>query len=317
MKKFTIAAALALLTLPAWAQEERGRPELATTEPPMLGLHWARGAQPEARTNNAGPKGAGRSPNLIYHNGPVMANTVVTPIFWGTKWQTVDSFKAKMEGLDKFYLGVGDSDYLKTNIEYSSASTQVNASITPNSGIPDYTSGPTRAPSTSMILAEVCKMVASGTPPANNYYPVYTDLKRGNAGYCAWHSWGTCNNVNVQFAFFFDLDGDPGCDPQDSVTGNSPGLAAVANVSGHELSEALTDPRGNAWYDAQGYENSDKCAWDFGTNYLRFTDGSTWKIQGNWSNAAYDSNADSDPFNNRGYANEKGQKGCIDGGSFR
>ena len=145
-------------------------------------------------------------------------------------------------------------------------------------------------------------------PMTNGYYPVYTDLKRGSAGYCAWHSWGTCGTTNVQFAFFFDLDGDPGCNPGDNVTGNSQGLAALGNVTGHELSEAMTDPRGNGWYDRQGYENSDKCAWTFGTNYLTFTNGSKWMIQGNWSNDAYN--------NGYGYANNKGQKGCLDGGNY-
>jgi hypothetical protein len=307
MKKSLAAAALLLLQMTAWAQEH-GKPELATTEPPMLGLHWARGAQPEARTNAGG--GGGRGANLSYHNGPVMANTVITPIFWGVKWGSQDSFKAKRIGLDSFYMNVGNSDYLKTNTEYSSSTTQVNAVVISNPSIPDFNAGPTKAPSTSTILAEVCKMVGSVKPPDNNYYPVHTDLKRGSAGYCAWHSWGTCNGYNVQFAFFFDLDGDPGCDPQDKWTGRAQGLAAEANVAGHELSEALTDPRGTGWYDVQGYENSDKCAWDFGSNYVTFVNGDNWRIQGNWSNAAYSSTT-------RGYANEKGQKGCIDGGNYK
>jgi hypothetical protein len=81
----------------------------------------------------------------------------------------------------------------------------------------------------------------------------------------------------VQFAFFFNLDGDAGCDPQSTVTGHSQGLAALANVSGHELSEALTDPRNGGWYDRQGAENADKCAWTFNGNES-FTGGSTWKI---------------------------------------
>src|SRR5207248_400064 len=98
----------------------------------------------------------------------------------------------------------------------------------------------------------------------NGYYPVYSDQRRGNAGYCAWHSSGTINGIRVQFGFFFKLDGDPGCDPQaPSSLGHSQGLSALANVSGHELSEMLTDPQLNAWYDQKGDENADKCAWTF------------------------------------------------------
>jgi hypothetical protein len=122
------------------------------------------------------------------------------------------------------------------------------------------------------------------TPVVNGYYPVYIDAKRGSAGYCAWHSYGTVKGVPVQVAFFFNLDGDAGCDPGDPGTIHSQGLEALANVSGHEISEAVTDPRNGGWWDRQGAENADKCAWTFsGTVTLG---GEQWKIQGNWSNAA-------------------------------
>ena len=114
----------------------------------------------------------------------------------------------------------------------------------------------------------------------------------------------------MQFAFFFNLDGDWGCDPEDASGLHSQGLAALASISGHEISEARTDPRLNAWYDGQGQENADKCSWSFGTPLVKFSNNSRWKIQGNWSNSAYN-----DPL--RGYANRSGQKGCIDGGNYK
>ena len=57
-------------------------------------------------------------------------------------------------------------------------------------------------------------MITNPDPTGNGYYPVYTDIARGNAGYCAYHSVGTCGGMRVQFAYFFKLDGDAGCDPQ-------------------------------------------------------------------------------------------------------
>jgi hypothetical protein len=158
---------------------------------------------------------------------------------------------------------------------------------------------------TSTILAAVCKNIVPD-PSGNGYYPVYTDVKRGHAGYCAWHSAGTCNNVPVQFAFFFNLDGDAGCDPQDTQTGNPQGLAALANVTAHEISEARSDPANpGAWYDSSGAENGDKCAWTFNVPFVTFPNGTSWKLQGEWSNAAY--------TNKTGYPNSSGQKGCVDG----
>jgi hypothetical protein len=140
--------------------------------------------------------------------------------------------------------------------------------------------------------------VTGGHPLAGAYYPVYSDQPRGGAGYCAWHSSGTINGTQVEFGFFFNLDGDSGCDPQaPGSTGHSQGLSALANVSGHELSEMLTDPQLNAWFDQKGAENSDKCAWTF--KGLVTIGSQSWKIQGNWSNAAANAGT--------GYAN----LGCI------
>ena len=147
------------------------------------------------------------------------------------------------------------------------------------------------------------------SPVSNGYYPVYVDVGRGHAGYCAWHSVRTCGGVMVQFAFFFDLDGDAGCDPNDSVSGHSEGLAALANVSAHELSEARTDPHLDAWFDSKGAENSDKCA------LVVWSDSGTvqqWHVL----EVARELVQQRLQFHDRGYNNTSGQKGCIDGGTY-
>lgn len=66
--------------------------------------------------------------------------------------------------------------------------------------------------------------------------------------------------MTVQFGFFFKPDGDPGCDPESPYTNHSEGLNALVNVSGHELSEMLTDPQfnwsNNAYDTNVGYVDS-------------------------------------------------------------
>jgi hypothetical protein len=233
-----------------------------------------------------------------------MVNAQITAIFWGSGWKSPGD---KISGLDSFYGGMGGTAYDRTSDEYADSAHTVTDSISYNGHLVD-TSQATGGGSTSAILTEVCKMISTNVV-SNGYYPVYVDIGRGNAGYCAWHSAGTCGGVIVQFAFFFNLDGDVGCDPNDSASGHSEGLAALANVSGHELSEARTDPHLDAWYDNQGQENSDKCAWSFGSTLVPFN-GSSWKLQGNWSNSAFNSTT-------RGYNNLSGQKGCIDGGTYK
>jgi len=279
----------------------------AQKSPPMLGIHWAKDFQPNARAaeeaKEAKPARPSKSPNMTFHGGVIMQQTNSTAIFWGTSWANYTG--DKMTGIDTFYKGFSNSKYAQTSDEYTGTNGQVGPIVNHSGHVVD-TSASTGGGNTSTILTEVCKEIPNPDPTGNGYYPVYTDTPRGHAGYCAWHSVGTCGGVRVQFAFFFKLDGDAGCDPQDSSGLHSQGLAAIANVSGHELSEARTDPATpGAWYDSQGEENGDKCAWTYGANLITFSDGTRWKVQGEWSNAAYNAGT--------GYPNSSGQKGCLGG----
>jgi hypothetical protein len=277
---------LGLAAITACAASVAGVTSLAQAAPPPA-LH-AGGAHGKVFVHGANGAGRGNphkgSPQLVSHGGPVMTTgAVVTPIFWGSSWSGYSG--DKFGGIDSFYAGVGGTAYAGTTSEYTDSSGHVNTSVSSSSHLVDSSAAPSGAPSTSQVLAVVARNI--GSPQTNGYYPVYSDQKRGNAGYCAWHSWGTINGVLVQFAFFFNLDGDAGCNPNDTSSGHSQGLAALGNVSGHELSEALTDPHGNAWYDNSGAENADKCAWSFSSKLVKLANGTQWKIQGNWSNNAY------------------------------
>jgi hypothetical protein len=265
----------------------QGRPE-----PPMLGPHRAR---------DVGPPGGGSNPLMTWHTGAILPSATVTAIFWGTSWGSYVG--DKITGVASFYEGYGGTNYALASTEYTGSNGQVGTAITYGGNLVDTSAAPSRAPKVSAIQNEVCKMIANPVP--NGYYPVYVDTPRGSAQYCAWHSYGSCNGVAVQFGFFFDLDGDAGCDPQDGRTVSSQGLEALANVSAHELSETMTDPRNGGWYDSGGNENGDKCAWTFNVPYVTFANGSTWKLQGEWSNAAYNAGT--------GYPNRSNQHGCLDG----
>ena len=287
-----IAIAAIFLSVTALAQDaQKKNPK---PEPPALGIHWAKGAKP------ASPRG--KSPLMIWHNGPIMTNSAVQVIYWGQSWGNSSFLGDKRTGLTSFYTGFSGSNYAKTSDEYTGSNGQVGPGNTLGSDVLDLSTAGSGA-RTSTILAEVCSKITN--PVANGYYPVYVDLPRGHAGYCAYHSWGSCGGTPVQFAFFWNLDGDPGCDPQDSSGLHSQGLAALANVSAHELSEARTDPVGTGWFDANGEENGDKCSWTFNVPLVTFSDRNKWKVQGEWSNAAYNAGT--------GYPNSSGQNGCLDG----
>ena len=71
-----------------------------------------------------------------------------------------------------------------------------------------------------------------------------------------------------------------------------PGADNEVSVLAHEIEETTTDPMGNAWYDTRGYENADKCAWNFGATYgsgggvaNMNLGGKHFLVQQNWINA--------------------------------
>lgn len=287
MKKAALMTGATLAAMTACANPDAPTAPVAAP-PPNLGIELAvpgRAGDTPAKVylarGMARAAKPSRSNNLLWHNGAIMNSASVQTVFWGKSWSTSDP---KISGLTSLYQGLGGSSYINTNTEYTGTNGQVGTGVSFGGSHVDVSAAPTSAPSTSQVLAEVCKVITN--PVSNGYYAVYSDQKRGNAGYCAWHSYGSCGGTPVQIAFFFNLDGDAGCNPDDSATGHSQGLASLGNVSGHEISEALTDPRNGGWYDRQGSENADKCAWTFGADYVTLKNGSQWKIQGNWSNAA-------------------------------
>jgi hypothetical protein len=272
-----------------------------TVDPPadVHGVSWTR--------EESGLR-ARRSANMTYHGGKIMPTAVTKNIFWGASWASDTS--DIISGLDAWYTGYSNSNYSGTVTEYTGTNGGIGRATSHQGHVID-TSAAAGGGNTATILAEVCRQITSPDPGGNGYYAVYTDLPRGSAGYCAWHASGTCAGRVVQFAFFWKLNGDPGCDPSDTSGLHSQGLAALANVSGHELSEARTDPSTTTatgspgWFDSSGAENGDKCAWTWGALLITFSDGNRWKVQGEWSNAAFTAGT--------GYANSSGQKGCLGG----
>ena len=244
-------------------------------------------------------KPGGGSADMTSHGGTVLTSNHTTAIFWGTSWAS-DGSDIK-SGIQTFFLGWGGSHMAGDSTEYSGSNGQVTAASTFDGEVFDGTAAPSRALSVSGAVAEACKMTGNN-PRSDAVYFIYTDTGAGHVSYCAWHSWGNCSNgAPVQVAYMPNITGLAGCDPG-SYAGHSEGLAALANVTSHELSEAITDPRGDGWFDSSGAENGDKCAWAFQGNET-LKNGSSWYLQGEWSNYAYD--------HNTGLPNRSGQNGCL------
>jgi hypothetical protein len=240
-------------------------------------------------SSSSGSAGA----NMTFHGGSVLTSNKTMAIFWGNWTNPGD----KVSGLDSFFSGFSGSSVAQVADQYSN----ITSSSTYLGHVFDTSAVPSKALSTSQAVAEGCAMT-NNNPDPSALYLIYTSTGAGSVKYCAWHSYGNCSNgAPIQVAYMPNLDGIAGCDPGDTSGLHSQGLAALANVTSHELMETITDPRNVGWYDSSGNEIGDKCAWAF--NGMRTVGQSQWLLQGEWSNSAYSAGT--------GFANTSGQRGCA------
>jgi len=110
--------------------------------------------------------------------------------------------------------------------------------------------------------------------------------------FCAYHSFAGSGATEVLYANMPYADTVPSA----CGTGQRPnGTDAddTINIASHEHREMINDPLGNAWYDAAGYEGSDKCAWIFGPSlgstptgqYNQVIHSHFYYLQEEWTNA--------------------------------
>jgi len=270
---------------------------VSTEAPQIIMRNRAMAAERALHAKSAGSGTSASSVDMTFHGGTVLTTNKTKAIFWGA-WSNPGDI---ISGVDAFFGGWGGSGMAGDSTEYSGTNGQVTKTSSYLGHVIDSTSPPKRALSVSGAVTEACKITANAPDPSAVYF-IYTSTGAGHVSYCAWHSWGTCSNgAPIQVAYMPNITGIAGCDPGSDVTSESEGLAAVVNVTSHELSEAITDPRGAGWFDSSNGENGDKCAWSFHNDVS--IGGKQWKLQMEWSNNAFDGGT--------GYANLSGQKGCL------
>jgi hypothetical protein len=118
-------------------------------------------------------------------------------------------------------------------------------------------------------------------PPAANGPP---NTVPGAGTYCAYHSsFGSKIYATMPYA------SDGACYGSPSTYPNGVDQDIVLSPTSHEQFEAYSDPYLDAWYDAGGNENGDKCAYTYGqvepdgTNFVLW--GNRFQLQEEWSNA--------------------------------
>ena len=236
---------------------------------------------------------------INYHGGPVMTNTVTIYYIWYGNWNG----NTGVSTLESFAKNLGGSPYYNINTTYTDGGgTPVkNTLIFGGSTVDNYSLG--KSLSDAQIWQAVSNAITSGKFPSdpNAVYFLLTsadvDATSGFCKvYCGWHTYNTLNNVPIKYSFVGDGGRcASGCTAQSTKSpNNNVGADGMASVIAHELSETVSDPQLNAWWDnASGGENGDKCAWTFGvtssaTNGSRYNltlGGNSYLIQQMWLNS--------------------------------
>jgi hypothetical protein len=251
----------------AIADNELNRPDQDT---PADG----RGNRSRQQPAPAATGGAVVSGNGInYHNGPVMKGVSIYYIWYGD-WSTDTGANAI---LTDFANTIGGSPYFAIDTTYGDTSGNVPNVVT---HVKDYID--TGSLGTSLTDANILTLVSNAlgsgklgpTDPNGVYFvltaPGVAETSGFLTSYCGWHTRAGLNGVDVKYAFVGNAKGPSlgSCSVQTGGSPNGdPSADAMVNVVAHELEEAASDPDLNAWYDASGMENADKCAWNFGTTY--------------------------------------------------
>lgn len=211
---------------------------------------------------------------IAYHGGPVMTQGANVYYIWYGNW----SSNSAVGILTDFMNSVGGSSWLNIETTYyqtsSGVKTPIKNLVTLKKSIFDnYSKG--KVLTDSAVSAIVKNAITSGKLPLdpNGVYFVLTSSDVSETSgfctqYCGWHDYMFVNAKKIPYSFIGNAARClNACAPQTTSPNGNAGADAMASVIAHELAEIMSDPYLNAWYDAYGEENADKCSWTFGSTY--------------------------------------------------
>jgi hypothetical protein len=230
---------------------------------------------------------------IEYHGGSLITwDPAVYLIYYGG-WST----SAAPPVIEHFVSHVGGSAWFAINAQYTdgSGAHPPGALHLAGTTVDDYSRGTDLADGDVRYIVENAIYQGKLTDDPSGIYVVLpsADVAEGNfcktnCGFHTYTQWG-------QDWYTYIFVGNPGhcpnvCPEYTPSPNGVPDADEMVDILGHELSETVTDPYVDAWYDASGQENADKCAWTFGTMfqttsgaYANLTlDGKPYLVQRNW-----------------------------------
>ena len=231
--------------------------------------------------------GTADNSNIIYRpNSPVITSPKVQLIWYGTWIDSTSNTSPTAKNFQGFttkflydlnnYLTKSNANprwamnnkYYQINPDNSKVYVPLTFDFQSSKVVPRYT-GKYKEPLSQSAIYQIARDYIGSliNPDPSTIYVVLTssDIKVNGFGtkFCGWHSYNQGNSM--KYAFVGDPTSVSNCIPQTASPNKNPGADAMLSVLVHELEETMTDPQLNAWYDAKGKENADKCAWTWGS----------------------------------------------------
>ena len=256
---------------------------------------------------------------LTYNGGPIMNSSVTYAIFWepttlqdGSNTQVSPTYNSLLQN---YFGDIGGSGLYGNNTQYYDTNGHIannstfGGAWTDTSAYPtslcDDSATPLDCITDTQIQAEVAKAMTANnwTGGLTHMFFVFTSSGEGSCfdtsstscsftQYCAYHGFFSDNNNQpIVYANMPYTGTNLNACGVSTSPNNDFDADSTINVTSHEHMEAVTDPELNAWYDAQGNEIGDKCAWNFGTPSLDNDQANVqWNshyyiVQQEWSNA--------------------------------
>ena len=242
----------------------------------------------------------GGTPPLLYHSGgSVMLSPTVYAIFWipphlqdghatslSSAYQTVQTNMLKeyfghaiANNNTQYYQIVGGiKTYIKNQGTFGGS--YVDTSLYPGEDCFDPSSQLTNGSnciSDADVRNEISKVmgIKCWTGVINNMFLLFTSSDEGQCAtsntncsysqYCAYHSNFTNSSHQIVVYGNEPYGNTAVCQVPGAPSPNSNAVAdTAASTASHELTEAITDPLGNAWFDSSGAEIGDECAYYYG-----------------------------------------------------
>ena len=227
------------------------------------------------------------TPPITYHGGALIQTPDVYVIWYGNWNQSNGSdTPAGQQIVRDFLSNIGGSPYFLLNTSYTAGSYTITGSVNFSGETTDTGSQGTRLTDTK-VFNVVNNAINGGHLPydANGIYFVLTSSNIAESSgfcsrYCGWHTAGSGTVGHTRFAFVGNANRClSSCAAQTTGPNGNAGVDGMISVIAHELEEATTDPDLNAWYDSNGSEDADKCAWTFGHSQYQTANGAFANMQ--------------------------------------